>query len=83
MRSTSFRKSLITLLAGGCLFGDVSCIPNRDQINSTINSGIMNGIQLAITLAIEQALTPQLDLFSTPVPVVVEENPNPDQDPAQ
>ena len=74
MRATSFRKSLLTLLAGGCLFGDVSCIPNRDQINATISSGILNGIQLAITLAIEQALTPNLDILGGE-PVVVEQAP--------
>ena len=53
MRSASLRKFLIVLLTGGCMYGSVSCVPSRDQLNGTIASGIMNGIELALTLGVQ------------------------------
>lgn len=57
MRSLNLRKGLITLMTGGLLFAEVSCIPNRDQINQMLNTSILQGISLAITLGIQNALT--------------------------
>jgi hypothetical protein len=65
MRSRSLRKCLIGLMAGGLLYAHVSCLPNRDQINSMLSGSVLNGISLAITLGIEQALTGTNQLAAT------------------
>ncbi len=70
MKMTNLRKCLVTLLAGGCLYAQTSCIPNKEQWNAMINSALLNGVQIAITLAIEQALTPNLDIGDDAVVVV-------------
>lgn len=59
MRSTNLRKCLITLMTGGFLLGEVSCLPNRDQINSMVSSSILSGIGLAITFTLQEMLTPE------------------------
>jgi hypothetical protein len=58
MRIDRIHKFVSIAALGGCLFGQVNCLPTRTQLYSTFNGGIMNGIQLALTLAITEFLTP-------------------------
>ena len=65
MRSASLRKCLIVLLTGGCLYGSVSCLPSRDQLNGTISSGLMNGLELVLTLGVQSLFNRAVGAAST------------------
>jgi hypothetical protein len=60
MQRKSLKLAVLILSAGGWMMANVSCIPNRDQINSMIQSSVLNGVGLAITLGIDAALRPQI-----------------------
>ena len=60
MRIHRLKRLIFVIGMGGCLWGQVNCLPTRNQINSTLNSGILSGVQLALTLGITNLLAPGL-----------------------
>ena len=60
MRIHRLKKLVLVIGIGGFLWGQVNCLPSRNQINATINGGILSGVQLALTLGITNFLAPGL-----------------------
>ena len=59
-------KKLVGIIAlSGCLYTSASCLPTRNQLNSTFSSGVLSGIEFALTLGVTNLLSPATTTTTT------------------